>query len=100
MDLVLCAQYYRCKTADRQLEIDECLRRNLNHPGVSMLVLYKESAAPPLPQASVPLEVVESNERTSCAEWFRSVKRRGSGIGLLLNTDFDLNEGQEQPEPK
>ena len=35
------------------------------------MVLCKESEAPPLPQASVPLEVVESNERISYAEWFR-----------------------------
>jgi hypothetical protein len=93
MDLVVYTQYYRCKTADRQLEIDECLRRNLNHPGISKVVLFKESDAPPLPQASVPLEVVESNERITYAEWFRWVKRQGSGIGLLLNADIYLDEG-------
>jgi hypothetical protein len=93
MNLVVYAQYYRCKTADRQLEIDECLRRNLNHPGISKVVLFKESDAPPLPQASVPLEVVESNERITYAEWFRWVKRQGTGIALLINADMYLDEG-------
>ncbi len=95
MDLVVYTQYYRCKTADRQLEIDECLRRNLNHPGICKVVLFKESDAPPLPEASVPLEVVESKERITYAEWFRWVKRQCSGIGLLLNAGY-LDEGLEQ----
>lgn len=96
MDLTVYTQYYRRKTPDRQREIDECLRRNLNHPGISKVVLFNESDAPPLPQASVPLEVVESNERITYAEWFRWVKRQGSGIGLLLNADIYLDEGLEQ----
>jgi hypothetical protein len=95
MDLVVYTQYYRCKTPDRQLEIDECLRRNLNHPGISKVVLFKESDAPPLPQATVPLEVVESDARITYAEWFRWVKRQGTGIGLLLNADIYLDEGLE-----
>jgi GDP-L-fucose synthase len=93
MNLTVYTQYYRCKTADRQLEIDECLRRNLNHPGISKVMLFKQSNAPPLPQASVPLEVVESDERITYAEWFRWVQRQGSGIGLLLNADIVLDEG-------
>jgi hypothetical protein len=93
MDVVVYTQYYRCKTADRQLEIDEWLRRTLNHPDIRKVVLFKESDAPPLPQASVPLEVVESNERITDAEWFRWVKRQGSGIGLRLNADIYLDEG-------
>jgi hypothetical protein len=96
MKLVVYTQTYRCKSADRQLEIDECLRRNLNHPGIRKVVLFKESDAPPLPQAMVELEVVESDERITYAEWFRWVKRQGSGIGLLLNADIYLDEGLEQ----
>jgi hypothetical protein len=95
MDLVVYTQTYRCKSADRQLEIDECLRRNLNHAGISRVVLFKESDAPPLPQATVELEVVDSDERITYAEWFRWVKRQGSGIGLLLNADIGLDEGLE-----
>jgi hypothetical protein len=95
MHLVVYTQYYRCKTADRQQEIDECLRRNLNHPGIRKLVLFKESDAPPLPQATVELEVVESNTRITYAEWFRWVKRQGNGVGLLLNADIYLDEGLE-----
>ena len=95
MQLVAYTQYYRCKTADRQREIDECLRHNLNHPGIRKLVLFKESDAPPLPQATVDLEVVESNTRITYAEWFRWVKRQGSGIALLLNADLYLDEGLE-----
>jgi hypothetical protein len=95
MKLVVDTQTYRCKSADRQLEIDECLRRNLNHPGISKVVLFKESDAPPLPEATVELEVVESNTRITNAEWFRWGKRQGSGMGLLLNAHIDLDEGLE-----
>jgi hypothetical protein len=95
MDLTVHTQTNRCKPADPQREIDECLRRNLNHPGISKVVLFKESDAPPLPEATVPLEVVESNERITYAEWFRWVKRQDSGIGLLLNADIYLDEGLE-----
>ena len=95
MQLVVYAQYYRCKSADRQREIDECLRRNLNHPGIGKVVLFKEADAPPLPQATVPVEVVESDERITYAEWLRWVKRQGSGIGLLLNAVIYLDEGLE-----
>jgi hypothetical protein len=96
MKIAVYTQYYRTRTADRQLEIDECLRRNLNHPEISKVVLFKEADAPPLPQASVPLEVVESDERITYAEWFRWAKRQGSGIGLLLNADLYLDEGLER----
>lgn len=95
MDLVVYSQYYRTRTPDRQLEIDECLRRNLNHPGISRMVLFCESDAPPLPEGTVPVEVVSSDERITYAEWFRWVKRQGSGIGLLLNADIYLDEGLE-----
>ena len=96
MDLVVYSQYYRTRTPDRQLEIDECLRRNLNHPGISRMVLFCESDAPPVPAGTVPVEVVTSDERITYAEWFRWVKRQGSGIGLLLNADIYLDEGLEQ----
>lgn len=95
MDLVVYSQYYRTRTPDRQLEIDECLRRNLNHPGISRMVLFCESDAPPVPEGTVPVEVVSSDERITYAEWFRWVKRQGSGIGLLLNADIYLDEGLE-----
>ena len=93
MELVIYSQYYRTRSPERQKEIDECLRRNLNHPGISRIVLFCESDAPPLPQATVPVEVVNSDERITYAEWFRWVKRQGSGIGLLLNADIYLDEG-------
>ena len=95
MDLVLYSQYYRTRTPERQLEIDECLRRNLNHPGISRVVLFCESDAPPVPEGTVPVEVVTSDERITYAEWFRWVKRQDSGIGLLLNADIYLDEGLE-----
>ena len=96
MDIVVYSQYYRTRTPERQLEIDECLRRNLNHPGISRMVLFCESDAPPVPEGTVPVEVVSSDERITYAEWFRWVKRQGSGIGLLLNADIYLDEGLEQ----
>ena len=95
MDLVVYSQYYRTRTPERQLELDECLRRNLNHSGVSRMVLFCESDAPPLPEGTVPVEVVRSDERITYAEWFRWVQRQGSGIGLLLNADIYLDEGLE-----
>jgi len=91
MDLVLYSQYYRTRSPERQLEIDECLRRNLNHPGISRVVLFCESDAPPLPEGTVQAEVVESNGRITTAEWFRWVKRQGSGIGLLLSAAIALD---------
>ena len=51
MELVVYSQYYRTRTPERQVEIDECLRRNLNHPGISRIVLFCESDAPPVPEA-------------------------------------------------
>lgn len=93
MDVVVYTHYYQTRTANRQLEIDECLRRNLKHPRISKVVLFKEADAPPLPQASVSLEVVESDEPITYAEWFRWVKHLESGIGLLLNTDMYPDEG-------
>lgn len=98
MDLVAYSQYYRTRTPERQLEIDECLRRNLNHPGISRMVLFCESDAPPVPEGTVPVEVVTSDERITYAEWFRWVQRQGSGIGLLLNADIYLDEGLEHLE--
>jgi hypothetical protein len=86
MDLVVYSQYYRTRTPERQLEIDECLRRK------SRMVLFCESDAPPVPQGTVPVEVVRINERITYAEWFHWVKRQGSGIGLLLNADIDHDE--------
>jgi hypothetical protein len=96
MVLTVYTHDYRCKTPDQQLEIDDCLRRNLHHPGISKVVLFKESDAPPLPEATVPLEMVESDARITNAECFRWVKRQGTGIGLLLNADIYLDEGQMQ----
>ena len=95
MELVVYTQYYRFKSTNRQLEIDECLRRNRNHPGISKVMLFKKAAAPPPHEASVPLEVVESDECITYAEWVRWMKPQGAGIGLLLNAAIYLDEGLE-----
>ena len=91
MELVVYSQYYRTRTPERQREIDQCLWRNLNHPSISRMVLFYESNAPPLPQGKVPVEVVNSDERITYAEWFRWVKRQGSGVDLLLSADICLD---------
>ncbi|KEF41542.1 MAG: hypothetical protein ER33_10670 [Cyanobium sp. CACIAM 14] len=96
MEIVVYTQYYRTRTEERQREINECLRRNLNHPRISRVMLFLESDAPPLPEATVPVEVIQSNERMTYAEWFRWVRRQEQGIALLLNSDIYLDEGLEQ----
>lgn len=93
--IIAYSQYYRTRTPDRQLEINECLRRNLNHPGISRMVLFTESDAPPLPEGTALMEVVASNERITNTEWLRWVKGQNSGIGLLLNAEIYLDEGLE-----
>jgi hypothetical protein len=95
MDLVVYTQYYRAKSADRQQELDECLRRNLNHPGINRVMLFLESDSPPLPTATVPVEIIRSNERMTYAAWFRWVQKQDDGIALLLNSDIYLDEGLE-----
>jgi hypothetical protein len=67
MDLVVYSQYYRTRTPERQLEIDECLRRNLNHPGISRMVLFCESDAPPLPQGTGPLWSATAHRQATVA---------------------------------
>ena len=93
MGLTPYTQYYRCKTADRQREIDEYLRRNVNQPGILKLVMFKESNAPPLPEARVGLEVVESNTRMTYAEWFRWGQLQDSCIRIITNVSIALDEG-------
>lgn len=95
MEIVLYSQHYRAQTHERQIEINDCLRRNLNNPGISRLVLFTESDAPPVPEGTVTVEVVTSDERLTYAEWFRWVQRQGSGIGLPLNADIYLDQGLE-----
>ena len=51
MDLTLYTHTYRCKSGDRQIDIDECMRRSLSYPCSSKLLLFKESYAPHLPEA-------------------------------------------------
>lgn len=95
MDLAVYTRYFRCKTANRQCEIDEYLRRNLNRPGIRKLVLFKESDAQPLPEASMDLEVVEKNTRITNSDWLRWVQRKDSGVSLLLNADIYLDVNLE-----
>ena len=98
MEIFVYSQYYRTRSPERQLEIDECLRRNLNHPDISRVVLFCESDAPPVPQGTVPVEVVASDERITYAEWVRWVQRQDSVITLPLTrfnqgrADLDLND--------
>ena len=93
MEIVVYSQYYRTKTPDRQAEIDECLYRNLNHPFISKIILFRESDAPPAPKGTVPVEIVDNDNRITYAEWFRWVRRQKTGIALLLNADIYLDEG-------
>lgn len=59
------------------------------------MVVFCESDASPVPEGTVPVEVISSDEWLTYAEWFRRVKRQSSGIGLLLNADIHLDEGLE-----
>lgn len=45
MDLTLYAQTNRASTPGRQQELNECLRHNVNHPGIRKVALLKESGA-------------------------------------------------------
>lgn len=58
--------------------------RNLNHPGISRVVLFCESDAPPVPQG----EVVASDERitTADAEQHQSTQRQGGKLIDLEKT--------------
>ncbi len=95
MEIFRYSQYYHTRTLERHLEIDECLRRILNHPGISLIVLFCESDAPPVPKGMVPVEVVNSDEPITNAEWFRWVLRHASGIGPLFNADIYLDNSLE-----
>jgi hypothetical protein len=66
-------------------------------PDSALMVLFCESDAAP-PKSCEPVEVLKSDERFTCSEWFRWVKRQMSVIGLLLSADFYLYEGFEQQD--
>ena len=91
MDLVAYNLYYRARTSDRQLEIDQYLRRNQHHPGFSRMVLFCKSDVPTLPEGTVPVEVVASDERITTAELLHGVKRQDPGLGLQLNAAIALD---------
>lgn len=96
MVLVVYSQYCRTRHPEQHLVVDKCLRRNLNHPGTSRMVLFCQSDAPPVPDGTVPVEVVTSDERISYPKWFRWVKRQGARTRLFLNTGVYLDERLEQ----
>lgn len=93
MDLAVYSQYYRTDTLERQLKIDQNLRRNLNHPFISGMMLFCQSNPPPVLQGTVTVEMVATDERITYAEWFRWLKRQDPGVCLLLNADNYLNTG-------
>lgn len=99
MNIVVYIQYYWAKSADRQKELDECLRRNLNHSGINRVMLFLESDSPPLPTASVPVEAINSNERMTYAEWVHCGSRQGPGIRLVANAYVCIDEELEHLGP-
>lgn len=92
---IVYTQLYRAQSADRQKELYECMRRNLNHTGLNRVMLFLESDSPPLPTATVLVEVININERMTYAEWIRHVSRQGEGIGLVANAYIYMDEGLE-----
>jgi hypothetical protein len=95
MRKILYTQYYRCKQPERQAEIDRCLQINLNHPGLHKVVVLREADAPPIPQGSVPSEIIDFNDRLTYSSWMSLAKQEKDAIALLMNSGIYLSEGAE-----
>lgn len=67
------------RTPEQQLEIDTCLRHNLNHPVINRMVLLTESDAMPEQQVTVPAEKVTIDERIIYADRCRRAPFQSPG---------------------
>ncbi len=99
MRKILYTQYYRAKTPDRQAELDHCLRSNLQHPQLDMVVVLHEPDAPALPgPARMPVQLLEDANRLTYASWMRMLKDQPDAIGILINSDIALGQGWDHME--
>jgi hypothetical protein len=99
MRLILYTQYYRARTPERQAELDQCLRSNLQHPCLDAVVLLREPDAPDLPgPARMPVQQLEEAERLTYARWMRMLRQEPDAIGILINSDIALGQGWQHAE--
>ncbi len=95
MKLILCVQYYACTTSQRQAEIDQCLKHNLQHPAISSSFVWVEPSAPPLPTSTGSCKVIPLDRRATYADWLQVSRQQSDAIILLANADIAFGEGLE-----
>ncbi len=84
----LFTSYYDAKDKVRQLEIDECLERNLSNPAISQIILLIDDESVP-PVESEKVSIVHLKSRPTYATWLRLVRSRElTGAAILANSDI------------
>jgi hypothetical protein len=86
--------YYKSEESERQLEIDECLVRNLSNPHFKSITVIADGDIPEGLIKKSPRVIVIPNEgRLSFGKWIQLVAdRKYRGIVLLCNADIYFDE--------
>lgn len=86
--LILFTPYFRAKTAERQLELDFCLQKNLACKEIDKVILLIDDKHQP-PFTDERLEIINIEARPSYQLWARlSHEYAKDAISILANTDI------------
>lgn len=88
--------YFKARTEDRQAELDECLRRNVECQEIDRIVLLIDDGHPP-PVRSDKIGIVACGSRPTYRQWLElSAGQDAPGLSILANTDiyFDKSLGR------
>lgn len=90
--MILLVNYYKDKNKERQAEIDECLRKNIEHPLIDRIIIFKdEHIEVPADKKIIP---VRWNGRPSYSDYFR-IGSKYNDIKILANSDIYFDESLE-----
>lgn len=90
----LILQYYKSRENDRQKELDDCLRYNLNNPGIDKVyLLISEKTTLPEDISKEKLELILFEKRPTYKDFFSYInKLYNNDIWIIANTDIYFTE--------
>ena len=87
----LFTSYYQCGDAVRQMEIDLCLRHNVENPSIDRLIVFIDDGSE-LCVSSPKVHVINMDRRPTYADWIAETKNLNlDGVSILCNSDMHFD---------
>ena len=89
--IILITQYYKCKTKERQKELESCLQINIHNKYISKIILLSEKELPSY-LCHEKVKVIDRKSRSTFGDMFKASNDYKGEICIIANSDIYFDD--------